>query len=66
MTAAEADSKMPVSLLATLQLKKVSWEVMLIYVENTQVHQRIKQSKPSRAPIHAGESKKIKLSVTEL
>jgi hypothetical protein len=44
MTAADTDSKMPVFLLAILQLKKVSWEVMLIYVANTQVQRRREQA----------------------
>jgi hypothetical protein len=57
MTAADPDSKTPVSLLATLQLKKVLWEVMLIYVANTQVHQRMEQSKLSHALINAREGK---------
>jgi hypothetical protein len=66
MAAAERDSKMPVFLLATLQLKKVSWEMMMIYVAHTKVHPRVEQLKPSCAPINAREGKTRKLSVTEL
>jgi hypothetical protein len=57
---------MPVSLLATLQLKKVSWEMMMIYVAHLKVHHIVEQLKPSHAPINAREGKTRKLSVTEL
>jgi hypothetical protein len=36
-TDTEINSNMPTSMLATLQLEKVKWEVMLIYAANTEV-----------------------------